>query len=196
MTRLKFSLAYRTHLRKFLLSKVNDSWKFSVAVIGHKCDIIEQRFMFCLIDEIVVRQCTIDRPNIRYSGYVISKYTRQSVCLITPSEILVNVYCIKSTFTIGLHLQYCSAHEAIGLRHFCNLRNSGVAQLLWLSDGSFPGSLVTPHPWKSLLKELYYHGLVKIRYQRNAFSANDRLRCSYALYHCYSHASEDRRWSV
>jgi len=40
--------------------------------------------------------------------------------VITPSEILVNVYCIKSTFTIGL--QYCSAHEAIGLRHFCNLR--------------------------------------------------------------------------
>jgi len=33
--------------------------------------------------------------------------------VITPSEILVNVYCIKSTFTIGL--QYCSAHEAIGL---------------------------------------------------------------------------------
>jgi len=36
----------QTHLRKLLLMKVNDYWQFSVAVIGHKRDIIGQIFMF------------------------------------------------------------------------------------------------------------------------------------------------------
>jgi len=95
--------------------------------------------------------------------------------VITPSEILANIYCIKSTFTIGL--QYCSAHEVTPLLQLAYFMCCTAIVVV----ASFPGSLVTPHPLghgsslEITWKELYY-GLVKIRYKRNAFNANDPLR--------------------